>query len=136
MREETLAAETASSHIDRVLLSPLLVISPIPSSPQEQQEAAVENLPRLPSSSLLPLSLEMAAAPVVRFPIVLLIRLMGVAAAAMVISWAVHFRGGMSLFSDNQDLIFNVHPVLMVIGFILLYGEGIDFFPLSHDGYW
>ncbi|RWW30364.1 hypothetical protein GW17_00005058, partial [Ensete ventricosum] len=123
-------------------------------------------------------------APVVRFPIVPLIRLTGAAAAALVIIWAVHFRGGLALISDNKDLIFNVtsfhllalilivtllwcycvnasstmviggwnlsgktrtaryipvrqltgmrtgrsravHPVLMVIGFILLNGEGV-----------
>ncbi|KAH7686150.1 Ascorbate ferrireductase (transmembrane) protein [Dioscorea alata] len=65
------------------------------------------------------------AAPMVHFPIVLVIRLLGVAAAATVLTWALHFRGGMSLASENKDLIFNVHPVLMVIGFILLNGEGI-----------
>ncbi|KAJ6807332.1 putative transmembrane ascorbate ferrireductase 2 [Iris pallida] len=67
----------------------------------------------------------MASVPVVRFPILLLIRLVGVALAAMVVTWALHFRGGVSLFSDNKDLIFNVHPVLMVIGFILLNGEAM-----------
>ncbi|CAA7410330.1 unnamed protein product [Spirodela intermedia] len=67
----------------------------------------------------------MASPPVVRFPIVFLIRLFGAAAAAMVIAWVVRFRGGMALFSDNKDLIFNVHPVLMVIGFILVYGEAM-----------
>lgn len=65
------------------------------------------------------------AVPTVRFPIVLGIRLMGFAAAVMVIAWAIHFRGGMALISDNSDLIFNVHPVLMVIGFVLLNGEAI-----------
>ncbi|KAK8940305.1 putative transmembrane ascorbate ferrireductase 2 [Platanthera guangdongensis] len=65
------------------------------------------------------------AVPAVRFPIVLAIRLMGFAAAVMVIAWSIHFRGGMALISDNSDLIFNVHPVLMVIGFVLLNGEGI-----------
>ncbi|KAH0467357.1 hypothetical protein IEQ34_004595 [Dendrobium chrysotoxum] len=66
------------------------------------------------------------AVPVVRFPIVLAIRLMGFIAAALVISWAMHFRGGMALISDNKDLIFNVHPVLMVIGFVLLNGEALS----------
>ncbi|KAG9146662.1 hypothetical protein Leryth_019685, partial [Lithospermum erythrorhizon] len=30
-----------------------------------------------------------------------------------------------SLFSDNKDLIFNVHPVLAVIGLVLLNGEAM-----------
>nr|XP_010924200.1 probable transmembrane ascorbate ferrireductase 2 isoform X2 [Elaeis guineensis] len=67
----------------------------------------------------------MAAAPAIGFPIVLVIRLMGFTAAALIITWATHFRGGMALISDNKDLIFNVHPVLMVIGFILLNGEAM-----------
>lgn len=67
----------------------------------------------------------MAATPVVRFPIMLLIRLIGISVAGLVLTWALHFRGGMSLISDNKDLIFNVHPVLMVIGFILLNGEAM-----------
>lgn len=61
----------------------------------------------------------------VRFPIMLLIRLIGISVAGLVLTWALHFRGGMSLISDNKDLIFNVHPVLMVIGFILLNGEAM-----------
>ena len=47
-------------------------------------------------------------APVVWFPIVPLIRLTGAAAATFVLIWAVHFRGGLALISDNKDLIFNV----------------------------
>ncbi|XP_072991168.1 transmembrane ascorbate ferrireductase 2-like isoform X2 [Typha latifolia] len=65
------------------------------------------------------------AAPVVRFPIIALIRVFGAAIAAMVLIWSVHFRGGMALISDNKDLIFNIHPVLMVVGFLLLNGEAI-----------
>ncbi|KAK9272076.1 hypothetical protein L1049_002445 [Liquidambar formosana] len=67
----------------------------------------------------------MAVVPVVKFPIVLLIRIMGVMATVLVLTWARHYRGGMSLSSDNKDLIFNVHPVLMVIGLILLNGEAM-----------
>lgn len=67
----------------------------------------------------------MATSPVVRFPIIMLVRLFGMAAVVMVLIWAVNFRGGMSLISENKDLIFNVHPVLMVIGFVLLNGEAM-----------
>ncbi|RWR81992.1 putative transmembrane ascorbate ferrireductase 2 [Cinnamomum micranthum f. kanehirae] len=65
------------------------------------------------------------AAPIVRFPIIAIIRGMGLTVAILVLAWALHFRGGMSLISDNKDLIFNVHPVLMVIGLILLNGEAM-----------
>ncbi|WOL17545.1 hypothetical protein Cni_G26338 [Canna indica] len=77
-----------------------------------------------PAMPLLP-SEGMTASPVVRFPIVPLIRLIGAAAASLVITWAVYFRGGLALVSDNKDLIFNVHPVIMVVGFVLLNGEAI-----------
>ncbi|KAE8815730.1 putative transmembrane ascorbate ferrireductase 2 [Hordeum vulgare] len=51
----------------------------------------------------------MAAVPAVRFPMFGLVRLLGVAAAAVILVWAVHFRGGMA-FSAEKDklLIFNV----------------------------
>lgn len=65
------------------------------------------------------------AVPVVKFPIVLLVRIMGMMVTALVLTWALHYRGGMSLISDNKDHIFNVHPVLMVIGLILLNGEAM-----------
>ncbi|XP_065016039.1 transmembrane ascorbate ferrireductase 2-like [Musa acuminata AAA Group] len=79
-----------------------------------------------PSSAMpLPPSDGGTAAPVVGLPIVPLVRLMGAAAASLVVTWVVRFRGGLALNSDNIDLVFNVHPVLMVIGFILLYGEAI-----------
>lgn len=46
--------------------------------------------------------------PVVRYPIVSIIRLLGAASAALVITWAVYFRGGLALISDDKALIFNV----------------------------
>ncbi|XP_062152645.1 transmembrane ascorbate ferrireductase 2-like [Alnus glutinosa] len=65
------------------------------------------------------------AVPVVRFPIFLIIRVIGVMVAALVLTWTLHYRGGLALVSDNKDLIFNVHPVLMVIGLLLLNGEAM-----------
>ena len=51
----------------------------------------------------------MAAAPVVRFPVFGIVRLLGLAAAAAILVWAVHFRGGMALSSEKDKLlIFNV----------------------------
>ncbi|XP_068637919.1 transmembrane ascorbate ferrireductase 2-like [Aristolochia californica] len=65
------------------------------------------------------------AAPVVRFPTFSLIRICGITAAILVLTWSLHFRGGMSLFSDNKDLIFNIHPVLMLSGLVFLNGEAM-----------
>ncbi|CAL1405422.1 unnamed protein product [Linum trigynum] len=67
----------------------------------------------------------MAAVPVARFPIFIVVRLLGVIIAALVLTWTLHYRGGLALVSDNKDLIFNVHPVLMVIGLLLMNGEAM-----------
>ncbi|CAL0317357.1 unnamed protein product [Lupinus luteus] len=67
----------------------------------------------------------MASPPVVRFPIVAAVRVVGVLITVLLLTWILHFRGGMALVSDNKILIFNVHPVLMVIGLVLLNGEGM-----------
>ncbi|KAL3629535.1 hypothetical protein CASFOL_026757 [Castilleja foliolosa] len=65
------------------------------------------------------------AVPVVRFPLLPAVRIMGIAVAALVLVWTVHYRGGLALVSENKDHIFNVHPVLMVIGLVLLNGEAM-----------
>ncbi|CAD6244959.1 unnamed protein product [Miscanthus lutarioriparius] len=69
----------------------------------------------------------MAAAPAVRFPVFGLVRLLGLAAAAGILFWAVHFRGGMALSTDEESKLplFNVHPVLMLIGLVALNGEAL-----------
>ncbi|XP_040382784.1 probable transmembrane ascorbate ferrireductase 2 [Oryza brachyantha] len=68
----------------------------------------------------------MAAAPAVRLPVFGLVRLLGLAAAAAIVVWAVHFRGGMAFSSETDKLlIFNVHPVLMLIGLVVFNGEAL-----------
>ncbi|XP_047959037.1 transmembrane ascorbate ferrireductase 2-like isoform X2 [Salvia hispanica] len=65
------------------------------------------------------------AVPVVRFPIFSLVRIIGFTVLILVLIWTVHYRGGLALISQNKDLIFNVHPVLMVISLVLLNGEAM-----------
>ncbi|GAB4831761.1 hypothetical protein Ancab_005773 [Ancistrocladus abbreviatus] len=67
----------------------------------------------------------MAVLPMVGFPVYPVIRLLGVTVVVLVFTWTLHFRGGLALISDNKDLIFNFHPVLMVISLILLNGEAM-----------
>ncbi|KAF8768804.1 hypothetical protein HU200_007366 [Digitaria exilis] len=50
---------------------------------------------------------------------------LAVAAAVMVLVWNIHFRGGLAIEATNKNLIFNVHPVLMLIGFIIIGSEAI-----------
>ncbi|XP_006652569.1 probable ascorbate-specific transmembrane electron transporter 2 [Oryza brachyantha] len=62
---------------------------------------------------------------------------LAVVAAVMVLVWCISFRGGLAFEADNKNLIFNVHPVLMLIGYIILGSEAImiyKIFPkLNHD---
>ncbi|CAN6232638.1 unnamed protein product [Urochloa humidicola] len=70
-------------------------------------------------------------------PFTYVAHVLAVAAAAMVLVWAIHFRGGLAIEDTNKNLIFNVHPVLMLIGFIIIGSEAImvyKVFPtLNHD---
>ncbi|KAK8650964.1 hypothetical protein V6N13_140584 [Hibiscus sabdariffa] len=63
--------------------------------------------------------------PEIKFPIFIVIRVLGIVITAILFTWTFHYRGGLALISDNKDLIFNVHPVLMVIGLLLLNGEAM-----------
>lgn len=60
-------------------------------------------------------------------PLLLFARISGLLAAALVISWALVFKSSFLPQSTSQeDLIYAVlHPLLMVIGFILISGEAI-----------
>lgn len=54
------------------------------------------------------------------------VHVLGVAGAVMVLVWNIYFRGGLAWSSDtNKNLIFNVHPVLMLIGLVIMGGEAI-----------
>ena len=46
----------------------------------------------------------------------LVAHVLAVAAIVLVLLWCIHFRGGLALRSQDKPLIFNVHPVLMVLG--------------------
>ncbi|GAB2294038.1 hypothetical protein Dimus_028254 [Dionaea muscipula] len=53
------------------------------------------------------------------------VHVMAVASAVMVIVWCIYFRHGFAFSSPNKDLIFNLHPLLMLVGFILKTGEAL-----------
>ncbi|XP_022777009.1 probable transmembrane ascorbate ferrireductase 4 [Durio zibethinus] len=62
-------------------------------------------------------------------PLLFFARILGLVVAALVLSWAIHFKSSFlphSSFSSQEDTIYAVlHPLLMVIGFILISGEAI-----------
>lgn len=52
----------------------------------------------------------------------LLCFVLGVACAVCVCAWSSAWRGGFAW--DGSPLQFNWHPVLMVMGLVVLYGHG------------
>jgi cytochrome b-561 len=59
------------------------------------------------------------------FPITMFAHLLFVAVLTLVLVWLLHFREGLSFTSDNKQKLFNLHPFFMVIGFLLIVGQGI-----------
>ncbi|KAG8381338.1 hypothetical protein BUALT_Bualt06G0112000 [Buddleja alternifolia] len=58
-------------------------------------------------------------------PISFVAHFLAIAGAIMVLVWNISFRGGLAWESTNKSVIFNLHPVLMLIGFIVIGGEAI-----------
>ncbi|KAJ7520625.1 hypothetical protein O6H91_19G014200 [Diphasiastrum complanatum] len=61
-------------------------------------------------------------------PFTILVHLVGILCVALVLVWMIHFRGGLAWSTSNQILIFNIHPVLMIVCFIFLSSEAIVHF--------
>ncbi|PSR84890.1 Ascorbate-specific transmembrane electron transporter [Actinidia chinensis var. chinensis] len=58
-------------------------------------------------------------------PVTVFAHLVAIAVITLVLVWLLHFQGGLAFKSDIKTKIFNIHPLLMVIGFILIAGEAI-----------
>ncbi|KAJ1411559.1 Cytochrome b561/ferric reductase transmembrane [Sesbania bispinosa] len=58
-------------------------------------------------------------------PFTFVVHLLGVAGIVMVLVWNIYYRGGLAWEASNKALIFNLHPVLMLIGLIIIGGEAI-----------
>lgn len=58
-------------------------------------------------------------------PITFVAHALAILAAVMVLVWCLGFRGGLAWEDTNKNLIFNLHPVLMLIGLIIIGGEAI-----------
>ncbi|GAB2294039.1 hypothetical protein Dimus_028255 [Dionaea muscipula] len=56
-------------------------------------------------------------------PVTYVAHSLAVVGVILVLIWAIHFRGGLAWEAKNKALIFNIHPVLLLIGFIILGGE-------------
>lgn len=49
----------------------------------------------------------------------------GLAMIVLLLVWLLHYREGIDLNSDNGLQIFNVHPFLMVFGFLFMAGQAM-----------
>ncbi|XP_028756409.1 transmembrane ascorbate ferrireductase 1 [Neltuma alba] len=70
------------------------------------------------------------------FPITFAVHFLGITAIAMVLVWTIHYLGGLAWNSPDKSLLFNVHPVLMLIGLVVIGGEAIisyKSFPLEKE---
>ncbi|KAL1806917.1 hypothetical protein ACET3Z_029985 [Daucus carota] len=58
-------------------------------------------------------------------PVTIFAHLLVIAVTTLVLVWLLHFREGLAFESRNKDKIFNLHPLFMAIGFVLVVGEAI-----------
>ncbi|KAK3200373.1 hypothetical protein Dsin_023788 [Dipteronia sinensis] len=58
-------------------------------------------------------------------PVTVLAHLLFIAVTTLVLVWLLDKREGLAFKSDNKFKIFNLHPLFMIIGFILIGGEAI-----------
>ncbi|KAL3524268.1 hypothetical protein ACH5RR_017102 [Cinchona calisaya] len=58
-------------------------------------------------------------------PFAVITQVLGIAGIIMVLIWCISFRGGLAWEASNKNLIFNIHPVLMLLGLIVIGGEAI-----------
>ncbi|PNX75154.1 putative transmembrane ascorbate ferrireductase 3-like protein, partial [Trifolium pratense] len=54
-----------------------------------------------------------------------LAHLFGIISIILLLVWLVHYREGIDYDSDDGFRVFNVHPLMMFLGFIFLVGEAI-----------
>ena len=63
---------------------------------------------------------------------------LAVAAAIMVLVWAIHFRGGLAIEATNKNLIFNVSAAFLravLLGFVLFcFPSSLEMTPCSWIG--
>ncbi|KAJ4706045.1 transmembrane ascorbate ferrireductase 1-like [Melia azedarach] len=58
-------------------------------------------------------------------PFTFVVHALAIVGAILVLVWCIDFRGGLAWEASNKSLIFNLHPVLMLIGLIIIGGEAI-----------
>ncbi|KAK1425480.1 hypothetical protein QVD17_20832 [Tagetes erecta] len=59
------------------------------------------------------------------FPVTIISQLLVVSIAALVVYWLIKLREGVAFTSHVKIQIFNLHPLLTILGFIIFSGEAI-----------
>ncbi|CAI8605390.1 unnamed protein product [Vicia faba] len=54
-----------------------------------------------------------------------LAHLFGIVSIILLLVWLLHYREGIDYDSEDGFRVFNVHPLMMFLGFIFLVGEGV-----------
>ncbi|XP_059451754.1 transmembrane ascorbate ferrireductase 1-like [Corylus avellana] len=62
---------------------------------------------------------------VAALPFTFVVHALGIFLLVLVLVWTIDFRGGFAWEATNKSLIFNIHPLLMLIGLIVIGGEAI-----------
>ncbi|KAL8218538.1 hypothetical protein R6Q57_021911 [Mikania cordata] len=65
-------------------------------------------------------SYQMSAGPVTVF-----VHLLVISIATFTLVWLIKFREGFAFNSNIKAKIFNLHPLLMILGFVIFSGEGV-----------
>ncbi|KAL1807631.1 hypothetical protein ACET3Z_024621 [Daucus carota] len=58
-------------------------------------------------------------------PVIIFAHLLVIVVTTLILVWLLNFREGIAFRSRTKEKIFNLHPLLMTIGFVLVAGEAI-----------
>ncbi|XP_047309885.1 probable ascorbate-specific transmembrane electron transporter 1 [Impatiens glandulifera] len=67
-------------------------------------------------------------------PSAFLAQLLIISVTVLVLIWVLHFREGIAFNSQNKFKIFNLHPLFMAVGFLLIAGEAIMTYKILPAG--
>ncbi|KAL9274666.1 Transmembrane ascorbate ferrireductase 1-like protein [Drosera capensis] len=124
----SLIEQSLDQHLLESQISLVMMVSEISSSPcSGSLRICEEGLRKRPSSWASRLRMERLLNLGDRdgLWLALVTHFMALASAVMLLVWCFCFRGGFAFSSSNKELIFNLHPLLMLLGFIISEGQSL-----------
>ncbi|WOH07581.1 hypothetical protein DCAR_0727013 [Daucus carota subsp. sativus] len=67
-------------------------------------------------------------------PLIIFAHLLVIAVTILILVWLLSFREGIAFESRSKEKIFNLHPLLMAIGFVLVAGEALMTYKTVPEG--